>query len=81
MLQSAPMATVSVDASTVRIAVDNTRELKRIVETHTDFVAVIHQGADKHLVVYDANAMLTSVIANCLQDSPQWHAQLSRRAS
>lgn len=71
------MATVAVDASTVRIAVNSMRELQRLVDTYPDYIAVIHHGRECHLVVYDAITMLQMVVDGCLSDAPHWRPQLS----
>ena len=71
------MATVAVDASTVRITVNSTRELSRLIDTYHDYIAVIHQEEERHLVVYDARTMLEMVVDTCLFDAPHWRPQLS----
>ena len=71
------MATVAVDASTVRIAVNSARELNRLVDAYGNYVAVIHQGEERYLLVYDARTMLATVVDNCLCDTPHWRPQLS----
>ncbi len=71
------MATVAVDASTVRIAVKSARELNRLVDAYGNYVAVIHQGDERYLVVYDAQTMLEAVVDHCLCDAPHWRPQLS----
>lgn len=77
MLWLRAMATVAVDSSTVRIAVNSARELNRLVDTYGDYVAVIHQGEERYLLVYDARTMLEAVVDNCLCDAPHWRPQLS----
>jgi hypothetical protein len=71
------MATVAIDASTARITVNSTRELNRLVDTYCNYVAVIHQGEERHLVVYDARTILEIVVDACLCDAPHWRPQLS----
>ena len=71
------MATVAVDASTVRIAVNSARELNCLVDAYGDYIAVIHQGEERYLLVYDARTMLAAVVDNCLCDAPHWRPQLS----
>lgn len=71
------MATVGVDASTVRIVVNSERELRRLVDTYGDFIAVIHQADDRHLLVYDATTMLERVVSGCLSEAPHWRPRLA----
>lgn len=71
------MATVAVDSSTVRIAVNSSRELNRLVDTYRNYVAVIHQGEENYLLVYDARTMLEVVVDQCLCNTPHWQPQLS----
>ena len=66
------MATVNVDASTVRVVVENERDLKRVISVYGDYVAIINQGNGRHLLVYDAKLMLQQVVGECLNDAPQW---------
>ena len=71
------MATVAVDASTVRITVNSARDLNRIVDTYGNYVAVIHQGEERYLLVYDTRTMLEMVVDGCIYDAPHWRPQLS----
>ena len=71
------MATVAVDDSTVRIRVNSTRELNRLIDTYCNYIAVIHQDEARYLVVYDARTMVEMVVDACLCDAPHWRAQLS----
>ena len=71
------MATVAVDASTVRITVNSARDLNRIIDTYGHYVAVIHQGEERYLLVYDTKTMLEMVVDGCLCDAPHWRPQLS----
>lgn len=66
------MPTVAVDSSTVRIAVSSAQELQRLVESYPDYIAVIHQGQDRYLLVYDATALVQSVVDVCVVDRPCW---------
>jgi hypothetical protein len=61
------MASVTVNASTVRIAVRDDHELNQIIARYRNFIAVIHQHSGQHLLVYDATTMLETVVAGCLQ--------------
>jgi len=71
------MATVAVDASTVRITVNSAADLNRLVDAYGNYLAVIHQGEERYLLVYDARTMLEAVVDNCLCDVPHWRPQLS----
>jgi hypothetical protein len=74
------MATVAVDASTVRITVNSAADLNRMVDTYGNYIAVIHQGKERYLLVYDARTMLEMVVDGCLCDAPHWRPQLSASA-
>lgn len=60
------MATVDVDASTVRIVLENELELKRVIDVYGDYIAIIDQGNGRHLLVYDAQVMLQQVVGKAI---------------
>lgn len=69
------MADVAVNNSTIRVLVENDKHLTRLTKTYGDYVAIIHHGDGKQMVVYDSHALLEQVIEQCLDDSPHWTAR------